>query len=118
MFIENPERWASLENGLMESQKMHALFCLDYVLQLSEKTNLLICDEILNVPLFGSNGNMPFTYGDIGEVIKDKRSDLELVITGLYCPNNLLELVDYGSEIQEVRHPFRRGITARPGIEY
>ena len=117
-YCPGDHEWASLDKELMESQKMHALSCLDYVLQLPDTTNLLICDEILNVPLFGSYGNKSFTYDDIEEMIKNKRSDLELIITGLYCPDNLLELADYASEIQEVKHPFQQGITARPGIEY
>ena len=118
-YCPGDHEWASLDNGLMKEHKIHALSCLDYILQLPPTTNLLICDEILNVPLFGSNGNSPFTYEDIGElIIKSKRSDLELVLTGLYCPSNLLGLVDYASEIQAVKHPFQRGITARQGIEY
>ena len=110
--------WAYLKNGLIASQRLHALSCLEYALTIPDSTNMLVCDEILNVPLFGLNGNTPFTYQDIGDVIKIKRPDLELVITGLYCPPNLLELVDYASEIQEIKHPFQLGIKARPGIEY
>jgi cob(I)alamin adenosyltransferase len=111
-------QWASLENGMLEPQKMHALACLEYVLEIPDTTNLLVCDEILNVPLFGTNGNRPFSYEDIEGYIRSKRSDLELVLTGLSLSKNLTDLVDYASEIQEKKHPFQRGILARPGIEY
>ena len=110
--------WASIRQGLVESQKYHALLCLEYALNVPEDTNMLVCDEILNVPLFGAKGDTAFTYEDIGELIKSKRSDLELVITGLQCPNELIELVDYASQIKKVAHPFQKGLIARPGIEY
>jgi cob(I)alamin adenosyltransferase len=117
-YCPGDHQWASIENGLLESQKNHALDCLEYVLDTPETTNLLVCDEILNVPLFGMNGNRPFSYEDIADCIKSKRSDLELVLTGLYLPENLKGLIDYASEIHERKHPFKRGISARPGIEY
>ncbi|MBN2422703.1 cob(I)yrinic acid a,c-diamide adenosyltransferase [Candidatus Woesearchaeota archaeon] len=118
-FCPGEHEWADLNIGLVESQKRHALSCLEHILQLPYTTNLLVCDEILNVPLYGSRGNRPFTYSDIGEFItKCRKSNLELVLTGLCCPGNLLELVDYASEIREVKHPFQQGIQARAGIEY
>ena len=44
--------------------------------------------------------------------------EIELVLTGRAPAAVFLDAADYISEIQAVRHPFERGITARKGIEY
>jgi len=40
-----------------------------------------------------------------------------VVLTGRNPPEELIELADYVSQIQKVKHPFDRGIAARDGIE-
>ncbi len=42
----------------------------------------------------------------------------EIVLTGRNPDPKLLEKADYISEIQCVRHPYERGVTARKGIEF
>ena len=42
----------------------------------------------------------------------------EIVITGRSPDEMLLSAADYVSEINAVRHPFEKGVTARKGIEY
>jgi len=44
--------------------------------------------------------------------------EIELVLTGRDCPSEIISLADYVSEIKEIKHPYRNGITAREGIEY
>ena len=44
--------------------------------------------------------------------------EIELVLTGRDCPPEIISLADYVSEIKEIKHPYRNGITARKGIEY
>jgi cob(I)alamin adenosyltransferase len=43
---------------------------------------------------------------------------MELVITGRDSPQELLEVADYVTEFVERKHPYRRGIRSRKGIEY
>jgi cob(I)alamin adenosyltransferase len=52
------------------------------------------------------------------EFLRDKPSDLEVVLTGRDPSPDLLELADYISYIRCDRHPYQRGIMAREGIEY
>jgi len=40
-----------------------------------------------------------------------------VVITGRAAPNCLLEIADTVSEIQDVKHAFRAGVSAQPGID-
>ncbi|WP_419647897.1 cob(I)yrinic acid a,c-diamide adenosyltransferase [Victivallis vadensis] len=41
-----------------------------------------------------------------------------MIVTGRYAPPELVELSDLVSEIREVKHPYRRGIPARKGLDY
>lgn len=42
----------------------------------------------------------------------------ELVLTGRNAPKEWMERADYVTEMKEIKHPMRRGVTARHGIEY
>jgi len=56
---------------------------------------------------------------DVIKIIKSKPKNLELVLTGgITIPRNILNLADYVSEINQVKHPYQKGIKARKGIEY
>ena len=44
--------------------------------------------------------------------------EIELVLTGRDCPQEIISLADYVSEIKEIKHPYRKGIIAREGIEF
>lgn len=51
-------------------------------------------------------------------LIKAKPKHVELVLTGRYAPNELIELADLVTEMREVKHPYNKGFEARKGIEY
>jgi len=46
-----------------------------------------------------------------------KPAGVELVLTGRYAPQAILDRADLVTEMREVRHYFRKGIQARTGIE-
>ncbi len=50
-------------------------------------------------------------------LLRDRPEDLEVILTGRDPGERILELADYVSRIEKVRHPFDRGIQARCGIE-
>lgn len=51
-------------------------------------------------------------------VLLDARpATVELVLTGRYCPEAVLERADLVTEMREVRHYYTRGVRARKGIE-
>jgi cob(I)alamin adenosyltransferase len=47
-----------------------------------------------------------------------KPAKVELVLTGRDAPPEVLKVADLVTEMQEVKHPFRKGVKARKGIEY
>ena len=86
----------------------------DYVLKemKSDKWDVLILDEIMAAITTGM-----IALEDVLELINSKPERLEIVMTGRNAPDRLIELADYVSDIQEVKHPLKKGIAARRGIE-
>ena len=53
----------------------------------------------------------------IVEFLQNKPEKLEVVMTGRYPSDRLVELADYVSRLDKVKHPYDAGIPARAGIE-
>ena len=75
--------------------------------------NLIILDE-LNIPI--RYGNL--AINEIISVLKAKRNDLHVVITGRNAQPELIEIADLVTEMTQVKHPFRSGVKAQKGIEF
>lgn len=52
------------------------------------------------------------------ELIENKPKHVELVLTGRYAPEKIVEIADLVTEMKEIKHPFNKGHEARKGIEY
>ena len=79
---------------------------------LSGRFDVVILDEI----------NVAMDLGllkmrDVIKFLKDKPCGVEVILTGRGCPKALYRYADYVSEVRDVKHPYRRGIKARKGIE-
>ncbi len=55
---------------------------------------------------------------DFLDLLKEKPGNVELVLTGRYAPEEVIEKADLVTEMKEIKHPYSRGISARKGIEY
>jgi len=78
----------------------------------SGKYDMVILDEI--------NVAMDFKLIKLKEVmdlIKNKPTALNLILTGRYAPKEIIKLADTVSEVQEVKHHYNAGIKDRAGIE-
>ena len=78
-----------------------------------EGYDLIVLDEIVCA--------VDFSLLDVDQVIhllRAKPDTLELVLTGRNAPQALIDLADYVTVMQEIKHPFTRGISARKGVEY
>ena len=75
--------------------------------------NLIILDE-LNIPI--RYGNL--AINEIISVLKAKRNDFHVVITGRNAQPELIEIADLVTEMTQVKHPFRSGVKAQKGIEF
>lgn len=78
----------------------------------SRRYSLVVLDEI-NVALKLKLVSLKDTLS----IIKDAPKDMEIVLTGRSCPRQIVSQADLVSNIQEVKHYYRRGLKARRGIE-
>jgi cob(I)alamin adenosyltransferase len=79
---------------------------------LSGKYDLIILDEAIVAIYFKL-----IETKDLVELIKIKPENVELILTGRYCPEELIELADLVTEMKEVKHYYQKGISSRKGIE-
>jgi cob(I)alamin adenosyltransferase len=54
---------------------------------------------------------------ELVDFIKEKPENVELILTGRYCPEELVKLADLVTEMKEVKHYYQKGIKSRRGIE-
>ena len=74
---------------------------------------MIILDE-LNVAVNFGLVNMK----EVKKMLKNAPKSLEIVVTGRGAHLEILELASLVSEIRELKHYYKKGITARAGIEY
>ena len=55
---------------------------------------------------------------DVFNLIKHKPVSVELVLTGRYCPRKLLKYAALVTEMKDIKHPYKKSVKARLGIEY
>jgi cob(I)alamin adenosyltransferase len=81
---------------------------------LSDPSYALILLDELNIVL-------RYDYLPLDEVVTvltAKRRDLHVVVTGRNARPELIEVADLVTEMTLVKHPFRAGVKAQPGIEF
>lgn len=77
------------------------------------KCNVLILDEFIGVITNGFLG-----VAAVVEFLKDKPKNVEIIMTGRNVPAEITEVAHYVSQIEPIKHPFEKGISAREGIEF
>jgi cob(I)alamin adenosyltransferase len=55
---------------------------------------------------------------EVVEVLKNKPDGKHVVITGRNAKDELIEIADLVTEMEQVKHPFRSGVKAQAGIEF
>ena len=55
---------------------------------------------------------------EIIEVLRNKPNDKHVIVTGRNAKEELIEIADLVTEMEQVKHPFRSGVKAQMGIEY
>ena len=80
---------------------------------LSQKYDLIILDEILVSIYFKL-----FSVKQVIDFIDKKPEETELVLTGRYAPDEILDKADLVTDMAEVKHYYSQNVMARKGIEY
>ena len=79
----------------------------------SGKYDIVILDEIN----YAVNLNL-ISLDDVLELIKSKPQKMDLILTGNYAKDEVIEAADLVTEMKEIKHPFQRGIKAKEGIDF
>jgi cob(I)alamin adenosyltransferase len=88
-----------------------------------EKAKELIRDPSIRLVLLDEiNIALRYDYLEIGEVLaflKEEKPPLtHVVLTGRNAKDELIEAADLVTEMTLIKHPFRAGIKAQPGVEF
>lgn len=59
-----------------------------------------------------------FQTKELLDILKQKPEATEIVLTGRYAPQELIDCADLVTEMNEVKHYYTKGIEARKGIEF
>ncbi len=79
---------------------------------LSSKYDIVVLDEI-NVAIWFKL----IKVEDVLVFLNKRPNNVEVILTGRYAPQELIDCADLVSEIKEVKHYYDNGILARNGIE-
>jgi cob(I)alamin adenosyltransferase len=78
----------------------------------SNKYDIVIMDEVCVAIFFEL-----LKTQDVLSLLAEKPAPVELILTGRYCPPELIERADLVTEMQEIKHYYQNGVIARKGIE-
>jgi cob(I)alamin adenosyltransferase len=79
---------------------------------LSGRYNIIVLDEICVSIYFEL-----LTTEDVLSFINLKPENVELILTGRYCPDEIIDKADLVTEMKEVKHYYTDGVLSRKGIE-
>lgn len=85
--------------------------CLE--LLVDERYQVVIFDELCYV--------LAYNFLSVDEVLQGlarRPPRTHVVITGRNAPPGLIEAADLVTEMREIKHPFRAGLKAQPGVDY
>ncbi|MEC2075076.1 cob(I)yrinic acid a,c-diamide adenosyltransferase [Metabacillus fastidiosus] len=85
----------------------------------SNEYDLIILDELnnaLSIDKFPIDDVLPLE--EVIDLIKNRHEDMHLVITGRNAKQEIIELADLVTEMNEVKHYYQDGVPAVKGIEF
>ncbi len=110
IFLPPKDRQDSIQS--LKSSISSALKEVGKVLS-SGRYDLVILDEVVNAV-----SEKYLNVGALVELIDSKPKNVEMVLTGRNAPEEIIRMADYVTEMRDVKHPYKRGIKARKGIEW
>jgi cob(I)alamin adenosyltransferase len=83
------------------------------ILERTNKPYLLVLDEICLAVKYGI-----LDLKNILDFLKILPKETNLVLTGSFCPPEIIEKADLVTKMTKVKHPYDRGKKARRGLDY
>lgn len=91
------------QKGLKEMKKIIHSGVYDMVIM--DEVNIALYYKLIDIEV-------------IADLMKNKPGQVELILTGRYAPQEIIDLADLVTEMREIKHHYQKGIPARKGIEY
>jgi len=111
---ENKKFFFEMSEAEKKEAAVSHLACFKEAAALAQKSGgILVLDEILDAV---NCGLIPAE--DVTELLRERSSSLEIVLTGRNPSDEFIRLCDYHTDLVCIKHPYKNGITARKGIEY
>ena len=85
--------------------------CLD--LLADERYRIVIFDELCYVLKYNF-----LSQEEVLDALTRKPARTHVILTGRDAPDSLIAVADLVTEMREIKHPYRAGIKAQPGIDY
>lgn len=79
---------------------------------ISGEYDVVIMDEV-NIAIFFEL----FSDDDVIEVLNKKADNVEVILTGRYATEKIIDRADLVTEMKEIKHYYTQGVQARKGIE-
>ena len=121
--LEPDFRIVQLGQGFVKTQKLeqsgeaieNARISWDYAKQeiFSDVYNTVILDEINNLIDYGF-----LNVDEVISVLNKRPKRLNVILTGRNAHAKIIELADMVTEMQEIKHPYKKGVKAQKGIEF
>lgn len=98
-----------------EEDKKRARDALEYAKSVMAKggCGVLILDEINVAASFGL-----VDPREVISILKSRGEGVEVVLTGRNAPREFVDYADYVSVVENLKHPFDKGLKPRKGIEW
>jgi cob(I)alamin adenosyltransferase len=58
-----------------------------------------------------------FSFEELEQALLQRADQVEVVLTGRYAPQKLIDMADLVTEMREIKHYYAKGVEARTGIE-
>lgn len=87
-----------------------------------EEAKRFIADPTISMVLLDElNIVLRYDYlplSEVIEVLRAKPTDKHVIVTGRNAREEIIEIADLVTEMEQVKHPFRSGVKAQAGIEF
>ncbi len=107
------EKFVDFNNPSEEDKKLAKQALEKAREKILEKPFLVILDEI-NVAI--AAGLIPLE--EVIALIESLPEETNLVLTGRYAKEELIRMADLVTEMKEIKHYFKKGVSAKKGIDY
>lgn len=78
-----------------------------------DEFDLIVLDEILVALAYGL-----LVLPDVLKALVNRPQDMNIIVTGRYAPEEIIDLADTVTVMEEKRHAYQKGISAKAGMEY